>query len=253
MGEGFLQHPGNEALRAALHTGELSKDAYFQQLLRLVYRLIFLFSVEERGLLHGNDDSQEALAARRAYAEGYALARLRDLCLKRRARNRFDDHWQAVRIVFRGLADGERRLALPALGGLFAVSQCPHLDAASLDNAHLLAAVQHLRWANHNGALAPVDYRNMGPEELGSVYESLLELVPDIDLPARTFGFVGVANSEWRGVANSEWRVVNGKEEDHSPLATHHSPFSHEGQRPQTNRQLLHPRQPGARADPIRA
>jgi hypothetical protein len=36
-----------------------------------------------------------------------------------------------------------------------------------------------------------VDYRNMGPEELGSVYESLLELVPEIDLPARQFGFVG--------------------------------------------------------------
>jgi len=192
LGEGFLQHPGNEALRAALHTGELSKDAYFQQLLRLVYRLIFLFSVEERGLLHGNDDSQEALAARRAYAEGYALARLRDLCLKRRARNRFDDHWQAVRIVFRGLAQGERRLALPALGGLFAESQCPHLDVANLDNAHLLAALQHLRWASRNGTLAPVDYRNMGPEELGSVYESLLELVPDIDLPARSFGFVGL-------------------------------------------------------------
>ncbi len=32
-------------------------------------------------------------AARRAYTEGYALARLRNLCLKRRARNRFYDHW----------------------------------------------------------------------------------------------------------------------------------------------------------------
>jgi hypothetical protein len=32
----------------------------------------------------------------------------------------------------------------------------------------------------------------MGTEELGSVYESLLELVPRIDLPARTFGFVGI-------------------------------------------------------------
>jgi hypothetical protein len=32
----------------------------------------------------------------------------------------------------------------------------------------------------------------MGPEELGSVYESLLELVPAIDLPARRFGFVGI-------------------------------------------------------------
>lgn len=198
LGEGFLQHPANEALRSALHNGELSKDAYFQQLLRLIYRLIFVFSVEERGLLHprsiGQGDSQEAQAARRAYAEGYAFGRLRDLCLKRRARNRYDDHWQALRIVFKGLESGEARLALPALGGLFAHSQCPALDAASLDNAHLLAAMQHLRWAAHKGVLAPVDYRNMGAEELGSVYESLLELVPEIDLPARKFGFVGLTS-----------------------------------------------------------
>jgi len=194
LGEGFLQHPANDTLRKALHNGELSKDAYFQQLLRLIYRLIFLFSVEERGLLHGKDDSKAAQAARRAYAEGYAVARLRELCLKRRARNRFDDHWQALRIVFKGLSEGEPRLALPALGGLFAVTQCPALDAASLDNAHLLAAMQNLRWASHKGVLAPVDYRNMGPEELGSVYESLLELVPEIDLPARQFGFVGLTS-----------------------------------------------------------
>jgi hypothetical protein len=56
-------------------TARLSKDVYFQQLLRLIYRLIFLFSVEERGLLHGKDDSKAAQAARRAYAEGYAVAR----------------------------------------------------------------------------------------------------------------------------------------------------------------------------------
>ncbi|WP_231114060.1 Eco57I restriction-modification methylase domain-containing protein [Stenotrophomonas maltophilia] len=193
FGQGFLQHPDNHALRTALHDGTLSKDAFFQQLLRLVYRLIFVFTVEERGVLHPQEDGAEAQTARRAYAEGYALIRLRELCLKRRARTRHDDQWQAIRIVFRGLAQGEPRLALPALGGLFAPAQCPDLDAASLDNAHLLAALQHLRWAKPTGAqsLVPVDYRNMGPEELGSVYESLLELVPAIDLPARTFGFVG--------------------------------------------------------------
>jgi len=192
LGDGFLQHPANETLRRALQDGELSADGYFQQLLRLVYRLIFLFSVEERGLLHPADETAAAVAARRAYAEGYAAARLRELCLRRRARNRFEDLWQGMRIVFRGLADGEPRLALPALGGLFAPAQCPSLDGASLDNASLLAAIRQLRWASHKGTLAPVDYRNMGPEELGSVYESLLELVPDIELAARRFGFVGL-------------------------------------------------------------
>ena len=203
FGEGFIQHPANEALRQALDTGTLSKNAYFQQLLRLIYRLIILFNVEERGLLHPADDSTSAVAARGAYAEGYAVGRLRDLCLKRRARNRFDDHWQALRIVFKGLAEGEPRLALPALGGLFAASQCPALDTASLDNAHLLAAMQQLRWSNHSGSLAPVDYRNMGSEELGSVYESLLELVPDIDLPARKFGFIGMGDSEGSTAGNA--------------------------------------------------
>lgn len=196
FGEGFLQHPANDALRAALNEGSLSKDIYFQQLLRLIYRLIFVFTVEERGVLHPLDDSSEALAARKAYAEGYALSRLRELCLKRRARNRHDDHWQAIRIVWSGLAHGQARLALPALGGLFAVDQCPDLDAAGLHNSHLLAALQHLRWAmttqGKSSSLTPVDYRNMGPEELGSVYESLLELVPTIDLPPRRFGFVGI-------------------------------------------------------------
>lgn len=192
LGTGFLQHPGNEALRQRLQRGDLDKDGYFQQLLRLIYRLIFLFTVEERGLLHSADDSPTAQQARRAYAEGYALARLRERSLRRRARNRYDDLWQAARIVFRGLRQGEPRLALPALGGLFAPDQCPDLDSAALSNADLLTAIAHLRWDGASGHLAPVDYRNMGPEELGSVYESLLELVPEIDLPARQFGFVGL-------------------------------------------------------------
>lgn len=194
LGTGFLQHPANEALRQDLLQGRLHKEAYFQQLLRLVYRLIFLFTVEERGVLHAADDSKAAIAARRAYAEGYALARLRERSLRRRARTRFDDLWQSVRIVFRGLANGEPRLALPALGGLFAHTQCAALDNASLSNAHLLEAVKNLRWASADGTLAPVDYRNMGPEELGSVYESLLELVPEVDISARQFGFVGLTS-----------------------------------------------------------
>ncbi len=190
FGNGFLQHPANDALRLALQNGELTKEAYFAQLLRLIYRLIFIFSIEERGLLKDANGQTNA-----AYTQGYALARLRDMALRRRARNRFDDLWQSMRIVFKGLNHGEPRLGLPALGGLFNTSQCPALDVAELSNAHLLATMQSMRWAAQaGGSLAPIDYRNMGVEELGSVYESLLELVPEVDLPARTFGFVGLTS-----------------------------------------------------------
>jgi hypothetical protein len=190
FGNGFLQHPTNDALRLALQNGELKKEDYFAQLLRLIYRLIFVFSIEERGLLKDANGQTNA-----AYTQGYALARLRDMALRRRARNRFDDLWQSMRIVFNGLNLGEPRLGLPALGGLFNTSQCPALDGAELSNAHLLATMQSMRWAAQaGGSLAPIDYRNMGVEELGSVYESLLELVPEVDLPARTFGFVGLTS-----------------------------------------------------------
>ena len=199
LGEGFIQHPANQTLRQQLENGQLSKNDYFQQLLRLIYRLIFLFTVEERGLLHpqpatGKANAKADQQARRAYAQGYALASLREACLQRRNLNRFDDHWQSLRIVFAGLADGQPLLALPALGGLFSKTQCEQLDAASLSNLHLLSAMRQLRWAIHKGSPVPIDYRNMGPEELGSVYESLLELVPDINLSAKTFGFVGLTS-----------------------------------------------------------
>jgi hypothetical protein len=202
LGQGFIQHPANESLRVALRDGSLRKEDFFSQLLRQVYRYIFLFSVEDSGLIPNaaqpSDDADTARtkhAAGQAYAQGYAMARLRDLALRRRARNRFDDLWQGVRVVFRGLAQGEPRLGLPALGGLFAATQCPDLDKAQLTNAALLAAMESLRWTRTpGGPLAPIDYRNMGTEELGSVYESLLELVPEVDVHARHFGFVGITS-----------------------------------------------------------
>ncbi len=191
FGNGFIQHPANDTLRLDLLEGRLSKEDYFQQLLRLIYRLIFLFTVEDRDILHTDDNSIAAISARKAYAEGYALAHLRHRCLSHHARNKFDDQWHALRIIFRGLANGESRLALPALGGLFNINQCANLDFSNLSNASLLDGIKELRWSNVSGNLAPVDYRNMGTEELGSVYESLLELVPEIDIPARCFDFVG--------------------------------------------------------------
>jgi hypothetical protein len=202
LGEGFLKHPANEPLRRALIAGDLKRQAYFEELLRLVYRFIFLFAVEERGLLHPADDSPAAAAARRTYEQGYSARRLRERCLRRVARDAYADLWQAQVIVFRALAAGEPRLALPALGGLFAPGQCPHLDDANLSNRALLEAMRHLRWSQASGTVAPVDYRNMGPEELGSVYESLLELVPDPDPHARTFGFVNAsADGDTKGNA----------------------------------------------------
>lgn len=186
LGQGFLSQSDNQALRSALQDGSLSTRDYFSQLLRLVYRLIFLLTVEERNLLHpeGTSDATKSL-----YAFGYALRRLCDKSVKRSAHDRFSDLWDSAKVVLRGLAGGEPRLGLPALAGIFAKNQCPALDAARLENRALLLALFKLAWLREDGALARVNWRDMGPEELGSVYESLLELVPQANVERRQFGF----------------------------------------------------------------
>lgn len=190
LGNGFLQHSQNERLRAALSDGSLSAERYFQELLRLVYRLLFLFTAEERNLLHlpSATDEQRAI-----YTQGYSLSRLRDHALKRRHYDRHHDLWQGVMITFRALARGESALALPALGGLFAQEQCPNVEVAFVSNERLLEAIRALAYFRTETGLARVNYRDMGTEELGSVYESLLELHPSVDVNATpwTFGFVG--------------------------------------------------------------
>jgi hypothetical protein len=186
LGQGFLSHAENAALRAELQNGTLSVKNYFNQLLRLVYRLIFLLTVEERGLLHpeGTSDARKAL-----YTNGYGIRRLRERSVKRSAHDRFADLWDATKVVCRGLATGEPRLGLPALAGIFAANQCPALDSAKLENRALLLAVFKLAWLREDGSLSRVNWRDMGPEELGSVYESLLELVPQIAKDGRQFAF----------------------------------------------------------------
>jgi hypothetical protein len=194
LGQGFLAHPTNAEVRAQLASGALTSQEYFNELLRLVYRLIFLLTVEEREILHPADASPEA---RTLYAEGYGLRRLRERAVRRAGYDRHTDLWASLRPVFAALGrtGGEPALGLQGLGGLFSPRQCPHLDAATLENRVLLAALFRLAWIREGDALARVNWRDMGPEELGSVYESLLELVPVVGEEGRRFGFAGADES----------------------------------------------------------
>lgn len=206
LGTGYLAHPGNTTLRDNLQSGVLTTQAYFEQLLRLVYRLIFLATIEDRELVFAPGAADEAKAR---YMAGYSLKRLRRLASRRRSHDRHADVWQGLVITFAGLGNGQAALGLPALGGLFAASQCPDLDAAQLDNAFLLSAIYSLCFFRDGAVLSRVNYRDMDSEELGSVYESLLELVPQISLSTgtRSFGFIG---DEQEGSTRGNARKLTG-------------------------------------------
>ncbi len=194
-GNGFLHHPANSELRKALETGALSSERYFQQLLRLIYRLLFLFTAEERNLLHAPDAKDQQRAV---FADGYALSRLRERALRRRHYDGNRDLWQGLQITFSALAKGAPGLGLPPLGGLFRDGECPDLNGAAIANEYLLEAVRNLAFFRSGDRLARVNYRDMDTEELGSVYESLLELRPVINVDAApwTFAFIGDGNGK---------------------------------------------------------
>ncbi|WP_439655925.1 Eco57I restriction-modification methylase domain-containing protein [Lentzea sp. HUAS TT2] len=186
LGTGFLKHPDNGELRR-----NLDVQAFHGSLLRLVYRLIFLFVAEERDVLHPVDASAEA---RRRYANYFSSARLRQQANRRRGTSH-SDLYQALRIVLGALGDenGRPELGLPGLGGLFDDTDADApLRGLSLANADLLDAVRDLSRVRDgdSGRWRRVDYRHMGAEELGSIYESLLELVPKHSAVDRAFELI---------------------------------------------------------------
>ena len=192
LGNGFLRHPQNDQLRQQLQSRHMDAQAYYQELLRMVYRMLFLLRAEARDLLHpeGSD-----VLARERYREGYSLDVLRRAARKpHRFEARHHDLWLTLQNTINGLATGQPLLALPALGGLFGSDQCPNLDNALIDNQSLLKAIKALTWhpSETSNSLVATDYANMDAEELGSVYEALLELVPAINTTPWQFSFIGL-------------------------------------------------------------
>jgi hypothetical protein len=204
LGTGFLRHLANEPLRDALRDGRLTTQQYHRTLLRLVYRLLFCFVAEDRDALLRPDAKA---AERERYARYFSTARLRRLA-RVRAGGPHGDLWQAQCLVLRALGNhGRPELGLPGLAGLFdpdprvpMVEGTTHPDlliGCALANADLLAAVRHLAWLTvPQRPVQPVDYRHLGAEELGGVYESLLELRPLVDLSQRSFRIKAVAGNE---------------------------------------------------------
>ncbi|MFO7180981.1 MAG: N-6 DNA methylase [Pseudomonadota bacterium] len=160
LGRGFLAHPENERARAFAREPERGAVAFTRELHWLVCRLVVLFVAEARGLV--NAEHPVGLRAIRA----------------RLGARTSDDAWDALRVVFTELVSGEPRLGVPGLGSLFAPERCAVLDASRLENRFLGAALDAL--FGEPGSAEETLLREFAPEELGTLYEGLLELRPAV-------------------------------------------------------------------------
>jgi hypothetical protein len=187
LGSGFLAHTDNARLRQDLADGAITVHDVHHALLRVVYRLLFTFVAEDRGaLLDPKADPQ----ARQRYLDYFSTERLRRTSRRRRG-GRYSDRWQALTVVWRGLGDvnGLPELGLPGIGGLFDSGELDFLMNCELSNEALQSAVRSLSLVREPGSqvLRIVDYRNLGAEELGSIYEALLEFMPAWDPATKTY------------------------------------------------------------------
>lgn len=195
LGRGFLSAPSNHELRSQLADHQLAGQDFYRELLRLAYRLIFLFVAEDRdALLVPGDD-----AARKRYERFYSSQHLRRRALESSGRgDAHEDLWQRLRLIMEHLDEGYEPLALPGLGSfLWSKTAAPHVMSAALANQDLLVAVRALASTRDaKGLRHAVSWRLIGADELGGIYESLLELHPRIGDAGNTFELVTAAGHE---------------------------------------------------------
>ncbi|MFS8779866.1 Eco57I restriction-modification methylase domain-containing protein [Synechococcus sp. W55.1] len=182
LANGFLERSNNTDLRRRIDpkagsSEPLTPEEFYRQLLRLVYRFLFLLVSEERGLISDNP----------LYRDHYSVTRLRRLLDRQSAYTEHEDLWCSLRVLWRVFSKEELANLLkvsPLNGELFAPLD---LDTYSLSNRALLEAFWHLSYYREDASASPrrVNYAALDVEELGSVYESLLEYHPQIDTSGR--------------------------------------------------------------------
>jgi hypothetical protein len=148
-------------------------DAAFEQSLTIVYRLLFLLFAEARGLVP---------LWHPVYRESYSVEALRATAEQPHGSTGL---WDALRAIGR-LAHGGCRagdLRVTAFNGrLFAPSRTPLAERRDLDDDAARRAIVALstRPAACGGGRERIAYRDLGVEQLGAVYETLLDFEPRV-------------------------------------------------------------------------
>ena len=149
-----------------------------QAALIFLYRLLFVLYAEDRGLLPVNDTRYDDYGLRKRVRDDVA-----DRMADRDTFSKFaSNHYDHLMTLCRLIDKGDPSIGLPPYnGGLFASEAAPMLERVRLSDKNIAPIVYDLSHAETDGERRFVNYRDMSVQQLGSIYERLLEQEPVSD------------------------------------------------------------------------
>ncbi len=146
-----------------------------QAALIFLYRLLFLLYAEDRDLLPVNDNRYDDYGLRKSVRD--------DIDKRIHAPNTFSsiasNYYNHINTLCHLVDEGDASIGLPPYnGGLFARQAAPILEQIQLPDAVLAPIIHNLSRTRDDSGRRFVNYRDMTVQQLGSIYERLLEREP---------------------------------------------------------------------------
>ena len=163
-------------VNALVQKSEESLVASRDAALIFLYRLLFVLYAEDRGLLPVNDERYDDYGLRKPIRDDIASRMAADDTFSAK----FTNYYDRLVNLFKIIDEGDESIGLPPYnGGLFAAEAAPLLETVRLADEEIAAIIYDLSHAEDpQGVRRFVNYRDMSVQQLGSIYERLLEREP---------------------------------------------------------------------------
>ena len=138
----------------------------------LLYRLLFILYAEDRNLLPVRSTGYDDYALREKVRGDVGRRKDHDDVFSASAAS----YWSAIDDLCRAIDQGDASIGLPPYnGGLFDRDRTPLLGYIRLDDQIMADVIDALSFEQTSYGRRYINYRDLGVQQLGSIYERLLE------------------------------------------------------------------------------
>ena len=138
----------------------------------ILYRLLFVLYAEDRGLLPIHDTRYDDYSLRKKVRDDVGIRMDDDDAFS----ENFTNYWSAFDNLCRAIDAGDASIGLPPYnGGLFDRERTPLLEDIRLPDQIMANVIDALSFEKTPEGRRYINYRDLGVQQLGSIYERLLE------------------------------------------------------------------------------